>query len=204
LRASIVNPFAAFGEERRRTGTNPRWNRDITNNVNDNSAAESFFALRATSLDGKDQPLSEYSDKVVLVVNTASACGFTPQYAGLEQLWQDYRERGLVVLGFPSNDFGGQEPGSAEEIRDFCDARFRITFPMFEKIETKGERQSPVFKFLTASHPRPRWNFYKYLVGRDGQVIDYFVSLTKPESKRMRKRIEAALDAPVATSASAR
>ena len=155
--------------------------------------AQSFFDLHATTLDGKDQPLSKYRGKVLLVVNTASACGFTPQYAGLEKLWQDYRERGLVVLGFPSNDFGEQEPGSPAEIRDFCDTRFHVTFPMFEKVETKGEQQSPVFAFLTAKHPRPRWNFYKYLVGRDGQVIDYFVSLTKPESKRIRKRIDAAL-----------
>jgi glutathione peroxidase len=167
------------------------------------SLPESFFDLKAATLDGKEQPLSEYRGKVVLVVNTASACGFTPQYTGLEQIWQDYRDRGLVVLGFPSNDFGGQEPGSAEEIREFCDTRFHVTFPMFAKVKTKGEGQSPVFAFLTAKHARPRWNFYKYLVGRDGTIIDYFVSITKPESKRIRKRIEAALDAPT-TVASAR
>jgi glutathione peroxidase len=170
--------------------------------VTNTNPAKSFFDLHATTLDGKDQPLSDYRGKVVLVANTASACGFTPQYAGLEQVWRDFRERGLVVLGFPSNDFGQQEPGNAEEIRDFCDTRFHVTFPMFAKIETKGEGQSPVFEFLTARHPRPRWNFYKYLVGRDGQVIDYFVSLTKPESKRIRKRIEAALNAAVATDTS--
>ena len=164
---------------------------------------QSFFDLRAATLDGQEQPLSEYRGKVVLVANTASACGFTPQYAGLEQIWQDYRDRGLVVLGFPSDDFGGQEPGSAEEIREFCDTRFHVTFPMFAKIKTKGEGQSPIFAFLTAKHARPRWNFYKYLVGRDGRVIDYFVSITKPESKRIRKRIEAALSAP-ATVVSAR
>jgi glutathione peroxidase len=147
------------------------------------------------TLDGKDQALSEYGGKVVLVANTASECGFTPQYAGLEQVWRDYRERGLVVLGFPSNEFGRQEPGSAEEIRALCDSRFHVTFPMFAKIETKGDGQSPVFAFLTARHPKPRWNFYKYLVGRDGQVIDYFVSLTKPDSRRVRRKIETALDA---------
>lgn len=168
------------------------------------SAFDSFFDLHATTLDGKDQPLSEYQGKVVLVANTASACGFTPQYAGLEQIWQDYRDRGLVVLGFPSNDFGGQEPGNERDIREFCDTRFHVTFPMFAKSRTKGEGQSPVFAFLTARHPRPRWNFYKYLVGRDGRVIDYFVSITKPESKRIRKRIEAALNAPAVTTVSAR
>jgi glutathione peroxidase len=167
-------------------------------------SVQSLFDLRARTLEGNDQDLSEYRGKVVLVANTASACGFTPQYVGLEQLWQDYRERGLVVLGFPSNDFGKQEPGDAQEIREFCDTRFHVTFPMFDKIETKGEGQSPVFAFLTAKHPRPRWNFYKYLVGRDGKVIDYFVSITKPESKRIRKRIEAALNAPATPGASAR
>ncbi len=155
--------------------------------------SETFFDLQAASLDGNVQPLAEYRGKVLLVANTASQCGFTPQYAGLEQIWRDYGDRGLVVLGFPSNDFGRQEPGSAEEIREFCDTKFHVTFPMFDKVKTKGEGQSPVFAFLTAKHPKPRWNFYKYLVGRDGQVIDYFVSVTAPESKRVRKRIEAAL-----------
>jgi glutathione peroxidase len=168
------------------------------------SKPRSFFELRAKALDGTEQALSQYQGKVVLVANTASACGFTPQYAGLEQLWQDYGERGLVVLGFPSNDFGSQEPGNAGEIREFCDTRFHVTFPMFDKIKAMGEGQSPVFAFLTAKHARPRWNFYKYLVGRDGQVIDYFVSITKPESKRIRKRIEAALNAPTTVGASAR
>jgi len=153
----------------------------------------SFFDLTATTLDGREQPMNIYQGKVVLVVNTASECGFTPQYADLEKLWQDYRERGLVVLGFPSNDFGQQEPGTAEEIRTFCDLKFRITFPMFAKVKTKGEGQSPVFGFLTDKHPKPRWNFYKYLVGRDGEVQNYFVSLTSPSSKRLRKAVEKAL-----------
>jgi glutathione peroxidase len=153
----------------------------------------SFFDLTATTLDGREQPMNTYQGKVVLVVNTASECGFTPQYADLEKLWQDYRERGLVVLGFPSNDFGQQEPGTAEEIRTFCDLKFRVTFPMFAKVKTKGDGQSPVFGFLTAKHPKPRWNFYKYLVGRDGEVSNYFVSLTNPSSKRLRKAVEKAL-----------
>jgi len=153
----------------------------------------SFFDLSAEMLDGKTQPLSAYASKVVLAVNTASECGFTPQYANLEKIWQEYRDRGLVVLGFPSNDFGGQEPGNAEEIQAFCDLKFHVTFPLLAKVKTHGEGQSPVFRFLTEKHPRPRWNFYKYLVGRDGQVVDYFVSLTKPDSKRARRAIEKAL-----------
>jgi glutathione peroxidase len=153
----------------------------------------SFFDLSAPMLDGREQPMAAYRGKVVLVVNTASECGFTPQYAGLEKLWQDYRERGLVVLGFPSNDFGQQEPGTAEEIRTFCDLNFHVTFPMFAKVVTKGEGQSPVFAFLTAKKPKPRWNFYKYLIARDGAVHDYFVSLTSPDSKRLRRAIDKAL-----------
>jgi glutathione peroxidase len=153
----------------------------------------SFFDLSATTLDGRDQPMTAYQGKAVLVVNTASECGFTPQYAGLEKLWLEYRERGLVVLGFPSNDFGQQEPGTAAEIRGFCDLNFHITFPMFAKVKTKGEGQSPVFAFLTAKHPKPRWNFYKYLVGPDGEVEDYFVSMTSPDSKRLRRAIDKVL-----------
>ena len=153
----------------------------------------SFFDLSATTLDGREQPMTDYRGKVVLVVNTASECGFTPQYADLERLWQDYRDRGLVVLGFPSNDFGQQEPGTAEEIRSFCDVKFRVTFPMFAKVKTKGDGQSSVFAFLSAKHPKPRWNFYKYLIGRDGEVADYFVSITSPDSKRLRRAIDRAL-----------
>ena len=153
----------------------------------------SFFDLSATTLDGHEQPMTAYKDKVVLVVNTASECGFTPQYADLEKLWQEYRERGLVVLGFPSNDFGQQEPGTAQEIRSFCDVKFHVTFPMFAKVKTKGDGQSPVFGFLTAKHPKPRWNFYKYLIDRDGKVQDYFLSITSPNSKRLRRAVEKAL-----------
>jgi glutathione peroxidase len=152
-----------------------------------------FFDLSATTLDGQELSMTTYKGKALLVVNTASECGFTPQYAGLESLWLEYRERGLVVLGFPSNDFGQQEPGTAEEIRSFCDVKFHVTFPMFAKVKTKGDGQSPVFTFLTAKHPKPRWNFYKYLIGRDGEVRDYFVSLTGPDNKRLRRAVEKAV-----------
>ncbi len=152
-----------------------------------------FFDLSVPMLDGREQPMTAYQGKVVLAVNTASQCGFTPQYAELENLWQSYRERGLVVLGFPSNDFGHQEPGTAEEIRTFCDLNFHVTFPMFAKVVTRGDGQSPVFAFLTAKHPKPKWNFYKYLVGRDGEVADYFVSVTSPDSKRLLRAVDKAL-----------
>ncbi|HVO29318.1 MAG TPA: glutathione peroxidase, partial [bacterium] len=124
----------------------------------------SFHDLTANSLDGKPVKMSDYKGKVLLVVNTASECGFTPQYAGLEKLYEDYKDRGVVVLGFPSNDFGGQEPGTPAQIRAFCDTKYHVQFPLFEKVKTKGAGQSPVYAFLTKGHGEPKWNFHKYLV----------------------------------------
>ena len=126
-------------------------------------------------------------------MNTASECGFTPQYEGLEQLYQSYKDKGLVVLGFPSNDFGGQEPGSEAEIKTFCSTRYKVTFPMFAKVKTKGDGQSPVYAFLTAKHGDPKWNFHKYLVGKDGKVIAAYPSKVKPESDELRTAIDGAL-----------
>lgn len=155
----------------------------------------SFFDLEAETIDGAHQPLSAYKGKVVLVVNTASQCGFTPQYAGLQTLWEEYKDKGLVILGFPSNDFGAQEPGTAEEIKGFCSARYGVTFPMFSKVKTKAKTQgqSPVYKFLSAKYGEPEWNFHKYLVGRDGQVRRAFPSKVAPDSIELRAAIDAAL-----------
>lgn len=154
-----------------------------------------FFSLKAETIDGAEQPLSAYKGKVVLVVNTASECGFTPQYAGLEKLWKDYKNKDFVLLGFPSNDFGGQEPGTAAEIKKFCSVKFGVTFPLFAKVKTKGDGQSDVYKFLAAKHGEPKWNFHKYLVGKDGQVINAFPSKVTPESDELRSAIKAALGA---------
>ena len=153
----------------------------------------SLYEITANTLAGTPQPLAAYRGKVVLVVNTASECGFTPQYAGLEKLFEEYQGKGLVVLGFPSNDFGGQEPGSAEQIRTFCHTHYGVQFPMFEKVATKGAAQSPVFHFLAQKHGEPKWNFHKYLVGKDGQVRQAFSSKVAPESKELREAIDAAL-----------
>jgi glutathione peroxidase len=155
--------------------------------------AMSFHDLSANRLDGKPEKLSGFQGKVVLVVNTASECGYTPQYAGLEKLYQEYKDKGVVVAGFPSNDFGGQEPGSAEEIKKFCELRYKVTFPMFEKVKTKGEGQSPVYAFLSANHPAPKWNFHKYVVGRDGQVKAAFPSSVTPDSAELKAAIDSAL-----------
>jgi glutathione peroxidase len=153
----------------------------------------SLHDLTATTIDLQSQPLSAFKGKVALVVNTASECGYTPQYAGLEQLSREYAGRGLVVLGFPSNDFGAQEPGSEDQIKSFCSSRYKVSFPLFAKVATKGPDQSAVYRFLTSKHEPPRWNFHKYLVGRDGQVIRAFGHRTAPEDRELRAAIDAAL-----------
>ncbi len=153
----------------------------------------SLYDLSVNTLEGQSQPLSTYKGKVALVVNVASECGFTPQYTGLEKLYEDYKDKGFVLLGFPSNDFGAQEPGDAKQIRSFCSTKFHVTFPMFEKVKTKGEGQSPVYGLLAASKGEPKWNFHKYLVGKDGQVIEAFPSKVTPESPELRSAIDKAL-----------
>jgi len=153
----------------------------------------SLFDLTANRLNGKPEPLADYRGKVVLVVNTASECGYTPQYKGLEALYQAYKDKGVVVLGFPSNEFGGQEPGTSEQIAKFCELRFKVSFPMFEKVKTQGQEQSPVYAFLTQQHPAPQWNFHKYLVGKDGQVKAAFPSRVEPESAELKAALEGAL-----------
>jgi glutathione peroxidase len=145
--------------------------------------------------DEKPQSLCQYAGKVVLVVNTASFCGFTPQYKGLEALDSKYRARGLVVLGFPSNDFA-QESGSNKEIADFCESTFGVKFPMFAKSSVRGANANPLFKQLAlASGTTPKWNFYKYLIGRDGKVVQAWSSMTAPDESAFVKVIESQLAA---------
>ena len=150
------------------------------------------------SLDGEPMPLSAYRGKVLLVVNTASQCGFTPQYAGLEALYQKYKDQGLVVVGVPSNDFGGQEPGSAQEIKKFCQLNYGVTFPMASKYSVSGDAAHPFFTWISGAlgmGAAPKWNFHKYLIGRDGQPIDFYTSITKPDSAKLQDAIENALKA---------
>ena len=154
----------------------------------------SLYDLTTNSLDGKPADLSQYKGHVVLVVNVASKCGFTPQYAGLEKLYTDYKDKGFFVLGFPSNDFHGQEPGTPQEIATFCSTKYNVDFPMFEKVDVlKVPTQSPVYQFLTTSNPVPTWNFCKYLVGKDGKVIKFYPSKVKPDDKELTDAIDAAL-----------
>ena len=156
----------------------------------------SFYDLKTMTLDGKQADLGAYKGKVSLVVNVASKCGYTPQYDGLEKLHKDMQGKNFNVLGFPSNDFGGQEPGTAEEIITFCKATYGVSFPMFEKVVTKaGAGQSPVYSFLGASGDLPAWNFGKYVIGKDGHVVAFFPSAVTPESAELRGAIANALAA---------
>jgi glutathione peroxidase len=163
--------------------------------MNDEDHAMTLHELSAKTLSGTTQDLGDFRGRVLLVVNTASACGFTPQYTGLEALWQEYKDKGLTVVGFPSNDFGGQEPGTEAEIQTFCSTRYDVTFPLFAKVKTKGDGQSPVYQFLTAAHGDPKWNFHKYLVGKDGQVKAAFSSKVAPDDPALRAAIDEALRA---------
>ena len=158
-------------------------------------AQDSLYRLTTKTLEGQPADLGAYAGKVALVVNVASQCGYTPQYAGLERLYGDLKQKGFVVLGFPSNDFGGQEPGTAQEIRQFCSINYDVSFPLFDKVVTKaGAGQSPVYANLQKqSGELPGWNFSKYLVGKDGKVVKFYKSGVKPEDPGLRKDIEAAL-----------
>jgi glutathione peroxidase len=157
---------------------------------------QSFYDLKTTSLDGKPSDLGQFKGKVSLVVNVASQCGYTPQYAGLEKLHRELKGKGFNVLGFPSNDFGGQEPGTAQEIATFCRTNYDVTFPMFEKLVTRrGTDQSPIYAFLGASGKLPAWNFSKYVIDKRGRITAFFPSEVTPEDPALRSAITKALSA---------
>lgn len=153
-------------------------------------------AFSFTSIEGKPLPLTAFKGKAVLVVNTASACGLTPQYKGLEALWRAYKDKGLVVLGVPSNDFGAQEPGSEKEIQTFCETRFGVDFPLTSKEHVIGAGAHPLYKWIAGElgeAATPKWNFHKYLIGKDGAIAGTFGSRVEPESGELKQAIEAAL-----------
>ncbi|MAK10449.1 MAG: glutathione peroxidase [Rhizobiales bacterium TMED83] len=160
------------------------------------SFAGSVYDYTLPSINGGTLNLAAFKGQAVLVVNTASQCGFTPQYDGLQSLWETYKDRGLVVLGVPSNDFGGQEPGSRAEIKEFCSVNFDVDFPMSDKVVVRGDNAHPLYQWLAATlgaSSRPRWNFYKYLIDANGQPVAYFSSMTRPQSSKITKAVEAAL-----------
>ena len=158
-------------------------------------ATDSLYSLKTTTLDGKPADLSQYKGKVALAVNVASKCGLTPQYEGLEKLHKELQGKGFTVLGFPSNDFGGQEPGTPEEIVTFCRKNYGVSFPLFAKLVTRpGPEQSPIYATLgKGGGELPGWNFAKYVIGKDGKVVKFYGSKVSPDDKELRATIESAL-----------
>ena len=155
------------------------------------------YDFNFNDLDGSILKLSEYKDKVIVVVNVASQCGFTKQYEDMQEVWEKYQQKGIVMLGVPSNDFGNQEPGNSEEIKNFCEAKFGITFPMTEKVSVKGENAHPFYKWAKENYGSsavPKWNFHKIIIGKNGKIEDTFVSITNPSSKKFINSLEKALD----------
>lgn len=158
--------------------------------------AGSIYDFTMKTIDGKELPLSHYKRKVVLIVNVASQCGFTPQYKGLEALYRKYKDQGFIILGFPANNFGQQEPGTDAEIRTFCTSKYDVTFDMFSKISVKGSDQHPLYRFLTspASDPKfsgdVKWNFQKYLIDRNGNIVGKYLSAVEPLSAEVTSAIE--------------
>ncbi len=163
--------------------------------------AKSVLDFTMTDIDGKDVKLNKYKGKVLLIVNTASKCGYTPQYEGLQAIYAKYKTQGFEVLGFPANNFGGQEPGKESEIKEFCESKYKVTFPMFAKISVKGDDQSPLYNFLTNKETNPQfagdisWNFNKFLVNQKGEVVARFSSKDTPESPAVTEAIEKYLKA---------
>lgn len=155
--------------------------------------AASVYDYSMRTIDGQPAPLANYKGKVLLVVNVASQCGYTPQYKGLESLYKKYKDQGLVVVGVPANNFGAQEPGTDEEIKTFCSRNYNVTFPMTSKVSVKGSDMTPLYSYLTKTGGDVKWNFTKFLVGKDGQVIQRFESKVAPESDELSKAVEQAL-----------
>ncbi len=162
-------------------------------------AAESVYDFTPDSIAGKPAPMNTWKGKVMLLVNVASKCGFTPQYKGLESVYEQYKDRGLVIVGFPANNFGAQEPGTNEEIQTFCSRTYDVKFPMMSKISVKGDDQAPIYRYLTSPSANPatagdiKWNFTKFLVDRSGKIVARFEPAVTPDSPEVRAAIEKAL-----------
>ena len=163
----------------------------LNKSMSENS--KTFYDFKINSINGEELNLSSFKGKTVLLVNVASKCGFTKQYDGLQKLYEDYREKGLVVIGIPSNQFGGQEPGTETEIKDFCETNFSINFPMTSKYEVKGDNAHPIYIWAKDTYGKstvPKWNFHKILINKNGKVEDTFASFTAPLSNKIIKKLE--------------
>ena len=164
------------------------------------SSNPTIYPFKVRLLSGKEKILSEYTGKVLLIVNTASGCGFTPQLQELQDLRSEFAEKGFEVLGFPSNDFGGQEPLDGSAINEFCEVNYGVQFPMFEKVMVRGKEAHPLFQFLSSKklnghlNSVPKWNFHKYLIAKNGEVVDFFYSFTKPSASKVKKKIQRLLE----------
>ncbi len=157
------------------------------------SGESKLYGFKVKTIDGMERPLSAYMGKVLLIVNVASECGYTPQYKGLEEIYRKYKDSGFVILGFPSNDFGQQEPGTDAEIKQFCESKYQVTFDMFSKIDVKGTTIDPLYRYLTTeseSAHEIQWNFNKFLVDRSGTVVQYYPSAVKPTDAQLTTMIE--------------
>jgi len=158
---------------------------------------KTIYDFEIESITGEIIDFSKYNSKAILLVNVASQCGFTKQYNDLQKLWEKYKDNGLIVIGFPSNQFGGQEPGSNDEIKNFCKVNFNINFPMTTKIDVKGENINPIYKWALENHGKkalPKWNFYKILINKNGKIEQTYSSMTNPMSKKITKEIEKILN----------
>jgi glutathione peroxidase len=158
-----------------------------------------LYSFTMKTIDGKDKPLTEYKGKVLLVVNVASICGYTPQYKDLEEVYRTYKDKGFVILGFPANNFGRQEPGTDADIKTFCDTKYDVTFDLFSKISVRGDDQHPLYQYITKDSPFPgdvKWNFQKYLVDKKGNIVAKYLSKVKPTDKDVVQQIERLLNDP--------
>lgn len=163
---------------------------------------QTIYPFKVKLLNGAEKTLADYKGKVLMVVNTASGCGFTPQLKELQELRETYKDKGFEILGFPSNDFGKQEPLDGSAIGEFCEVNYGVAFPIFEKIMVRGSHAHPLFKFLSDKKlngnlsSTPKWNFHKYLINKNGKVVDYFYSFTKPNASKVKKKIQRLLEEP--------
>lgn len=191
MKVALVGIFLAYQALACANSTLSGVNDMSTNEINFDGSAHQFDFI---SIDGEPLPLSTFNGKVLLVVNTASRCGFTSQYSGLQSLWDKYSEKGLVVLGVPSNDFMGQEPGTESEIKNFCTVKFNVNFPMTSKVHVKGKNAHPFYSWAKKKSGAPRWNFHKYLLNGEGNFVAAYSSITDPLADKMIEAIESTLD----------